>query len=45
MVLVTRPEPSAKRATELRYLVYDADRHEEALVPCQRHSKPPRAAR
>jgi hypothetical protein len=45
MVLVTRPEPGAKRATELRYLVYDADRHQEPLVPCQRNNKPPRAAR
>jgi hypothetical protein len=45
VVLVTRPEPGAKRATELRYLVYDADTREEPLVPCQHGSAPARAAR
>jgi hypothetical protein len=45
VVLVTRPERGAKRATELRYLVYDAETREDPLVPCQRHADPARAVR
>jgi hypothetical protein len=35
LLLVTRPEQGATRATEFRYIVYELDKREEALVPCR----------